>query len=60
MLSDGEVAAGAGDEVGRGEVFEAMDYSVGGEDGDAGGFHVDEGHHHGGFGEGWRGEFAGA
>ena len=31
---------------------EAEDYAVGGEDGDAGGFHVDEGHHHGGFGEG--------
>ena len=25
---------------------------MGGQDGDAGGVHVDEGHHHGGFGEG--------
>ena len=33
---------------------------MGGQDGDAGGVHVDEGHHHGGFGEGRRGEMAGA
>ena len=33
---------------------------MGGQDGDAGGVHVDEGHHHGGLGEGRRGEVAGA
>ena len=32
---------------------------MGGEDGDAGGVHVDEGHHHGCFGEGGGGEMAG-
>ena len=41
------------------EVFEAVDDAVGGQDGDAGGFHVDEGHHHGCFGEGRDGEVAG-
>ncbi len=59
-LGDGEVAAGPGDEVGGGEVFEAVDDAVGGQDGDAGCVHVDEGHHHGGFGEGGDGQVAGA
>ena len=36
-----------------------VDDAVGGQDGDAGGVHVDEGHHHGGLGEGGDGEVAG-
>ena len=55
-LGDVEEGVSFGDEVGDGLGGEVEDYAVGGEDGDAGGFHVDEGHHHGGFGEGWRGE----
>ena len=55
-----EVLAGLGDEVGRGEAFQAEDDAVGGQDGDAGRIHVDEGHHHGSFGEGRRGYVAGA
>ena len=46
-----------GDEVGpRRSAVEAGDDAVGGEDGDAGGVHVDKGHHHGGFGVGGAGE----
>ena len=52
QFGDGVEGAGFGDEVGGGEVFDAGDDAMGGKDGDAGGVHVDEGHHHGGFGEG--------
>lgn len=57
---DGEELFGTGEEGFGGEAFEAVDDAVGGQDGDAGGVHVDEGHHHGGFGEGRGGEVAGA
>ena len=56
---DIEVGAGLDDEVRRAEAFETVDDSVGGKDGDAGSVHIDEGHHHGGFGESGCGEMAG-
>ena len=53
---DGEELFGAGEEVLWMEGVEAEDDTVGGEDGDAVGFHVDEGHHHSCFGVGWGGK----
>ena len=55
----GEEAFGFAGELAAVEAGEAEDDAVGGEDGDAGGVHVDEGHHHGGFGEGRGGEACG-
>lgn len=56
---DVEELFGAGEEGFGVEVFEAVDDAVGGQDGDAGCVHVDEGHHHGCFGEGWGWKVAG-
>ncbi len=64
LRGDGEEFFGLGQEVGSVEVavqlLEAEDDAVGGEDGDAGRVHVDEGHHHGGLGERRCGQVAGA
>src|SRR6185437_10119510 len=59
-LLDVEEGGGLGDEVGRAELGDVVDDAVGRQDGDAGGLHVDEGHHHGRFGEGRDGKMAGA
>jgi hypothetical protein len=53
---DGEKLGGVGGKLAAVEADEAEDDAVGGQDGNARGFHVDEGHHHGGFREGGRGE----
>lgn len=50
-FGDGVVGARFGNEIWGGEVFDALNDAMRGQDGNAGGVHVDEGHHHGGFGE---------
>ena len=57
---DVEELFGTGEKVFGVEVRQAVDDSVGGEDGDAGGIHIDEGHHHGGLGKCRDGELSGA